>query len=66
MLSAIPSVVRMIPFSVAAAVPAAFLRVSQAARLPLQLRSIDHSRLDHRVVILRSKNDVKVQAQVCR
>ena len=35
-------VTRMIPFSVAAAVPAAFLRASQAARLPLQLRSIDH------------------------
>ena len=66
MLSAIPSAVRMIPFSVAAAVPAAFLRASQAARLPLQLRSIDHSRLDHRLVILRSKNDVIMQAQMCR
>src|SRR6516225_10142147 len=43
MLSATPSAVRMIPFSVAAAVPAAFLKASQAARLPLQLRSIDHS-----------------------
>src|SRR5262245_12681527 len=42
MLSAIPSAVRMIPFSVAAAVPAAFHRASQAARLSLQLRSIDH------------------------
>ena len=65
MLSAIPSAVRMIPFSVAAAVPDAFLRASQAARLPLQLRSIDHSRLDHRLVILRSANDVIMQAQVC-
>ena len=43
MLSAVPSAVRMIPLSVAAAVPAAFLRAPQAAHLPLQLRSIDHS-----------------------
>ena len=29
-------------------------------------RSPRHSRLDHRLVILRSKNDVIMQAQVCR
>ena len=39
--------------------------VLQATRLPLQLRSIGHSRLDHLLVIIRSKNDVIMQAQVC-